>query len=412
MPPALTIDLASSSSPSSIDTFVTASATAAATPVDPAAVQPPQHVASQDAPLPVYHNARRLHDGLSDHCEIYLEENVGASPPAKLLPWHSRAYNTTAQYTLALLNSLIAPTDPHDAVPCPPPNQLSLLASLLVHPDFTTRAQEPSWQETCTESLSYLRDILHLVGPVNARFHRAFRFASTSKRTRTRSASPISDSESGFSKGGDRHSDDSPLSGRYACDSIWQRGQDFFNVVGWAFNCSVCHPNRWHYWKQWLEFMLDVLEADLHERHRLDQDPHGDAQNLLRESLLASYIDQRSSRPAGGLKFILKAIFADGSKSANSQFQEIWSREHKGLSQKAINKRKREAFNLDTGNFGGFLDNESVYSSQASEPPTPQKKRTLPGVDAKQGVQGLESTYFESVPLRQRLFSLVSLASL
>ena len=317
--------------------------------------------------------------------------------------------SVSALITLSLLNSLLSPRREkgHESIIyTPPPNQLSVLSTLLVHPDFTTRPREPGWSEAATESLLYLRSLLSLVGPLHAKFDEAFRFSSGSRTFR--GATPRSESTQSDWDDDDRHGH-MPLAGKYGKDSIWTRGQDFFSVVGWAFNCSVLYPNRWRYWKEWLKFMLDVLEADLHERHRLDTESGQEAFPLLQKSLLATYIGQKTGRNTGGLKWITKAIFADGSAGAVSVFQEIWRREHKGVSKNVLNKRKRAAVNIEKGDFGGWLDDDSVYSSQTSEPPTPQKRRVNSGNMGSEDFQALEPAYVESIPLRQRLFSLVSI---
>ncbi|GAW26534.1 putative major facilitator superfamily transporter protein [Rosellinia necatrix] len=150
--------------------------------------------------------------------------------------------------------------------------------------------------------------------------------------------------------------------------------------------------------------MLDLLETDLEERNRLDVENGSDDMPLLRSSILASYIAQRSGRTTDVAMWIMKALFADGSTSSTSVFQEVWHREHKNKSLRAANKRKREKVNIDKGEYGGYLDDESVHSSQASEPPTPQKKGMRPSL----GEEVLETAYVETIPLRQRLFSLVS----
>ncbi|KAI5925007.1 hypothetical protein F4810DRAFT_718843 [Camillea tinctor] len=415
MPPLKSLQLSlSSSSLSSITSFVTAGASPrdmqdgdvdvdadvdvedvpstydddpSSSPTDPSSSP------DSDSPCP-YRKAKRLPPELKEHCRVYLEESLH-------------------QYTLNLLNSLLSSRRHGQRHPayCPPPSQLSLLNTLIVHPDFTTRPKEHNWPEVAVESLIYLRSILSLFGPINAGFKEATRFIPTSAYSR--SSTPGSDIELDDTHDDTRRDADERglvrLSGRHSDNSIWRKGQDFFCVVGWAFNCSVMYPARWRHWKQWLEFMLELIESDLEERRRLDVESGQDENPHLQESILAGYLNQRSGRTAGGgVKWIVKAIFADGSHASRSIFQEIWNKEHKGMSHTALNKRKREKVNIEKGDFGGWLDNDSVYSSQASEPPTPQKRRTNSGRLDRSDFQALEPTFMESVPLRQRLFSALS----
>ncbi|KAI1272041.1 hypothetical protein F5Y07DRAFT_413036 [Xylaria sp. FL0933] len=334
---------------------------------------------------PSYRKAKALPPELKEHCRVYLEE---------ALP----------RQAIFLLDSLLSTrsSNPGDAAYCPPPSQISLLCSILVHPDFTTRPKEPDWPQISLQSLAYLRDLLAVLGPINAGFKEAVLFG----------ANTTSDLDMADHDGRDLDADERGLvrlSPRHGNDSVWQRGRDFFSVVGWAFNCSVLYPERWPWWRRWLEFMLDLLESDLEERHRLDTENGSDDMPLLRSSILASYIAQRSGRTADVTMWTVKALFADGDTSSTSVFQEVWHREHKSKStllKRTPNKRKREKINIDKGEYGGYLDDESVYSSQPSEPPTPQKKQTTTSILADEEV--LETAYGETIPLRQRLFSLVS----
>ncbi|KAH8673738.1 hypothetical protein BX600DRAFT_508977 [Xylariales sp. PMI_506] len=384
--------VASSTPVSSPESFVTAT-------LSP---QNPADITATDTSTPEadptaddYRHARQFPSALKQHCQIYLEENLHHIALNVLERLHALGGTRSVPSSCELANNGTAY--------CPPPNQLALLNTIIVHPDFTTRPREDTWPSASSSSLVFLRSLLHNVGPVNARFKEAFRFGQGPRRSR--SASP-DDSDGDMMYG---EPDVGVLSGRYGKYGVWRRGLDFFSVVGWAFNCSVVYPNRWNYWRQWLEFMLDVIEADLIERMRLDeanfkrQNGKDEVQNeypLLRDSILAGYIEQRSGR-TGGLKWIMKALFADGGKASSSLFQEVWRKEHKGVSKKPVNKRKRDQVNIEKGEFGGWLDDDSVYSSQASEPPTPQKRGTS---SDKHEVKALEPSYVESIPLRQRLF--------
>jgi hypothetical protein len=49
-------------------------------------------------------------------------------------------------------------------------------------------------------------------------------------------------------------------------DSLWSRAEDFWHAVGWAFNCSVLHPERWERWQVWLQYMCEVMEDDWEQR--------------------------------------------------------------------------------------------------------------------------------------------------
>ncbi|KAI0179914.1 hypothetical protein GGR52DRAFT_218948 [Hypoxylon sp. FL1284] len=378
MPPPL-VNTGHSSSPlSSLDSFATATES------------PQLDLTATDISSPVVHHpvaaeepfskANQLPPELKQHCQIYLEENL-------------------YMITLNLLNSLLSSSRNSQGY-CPPASQLSLLNSAIVNPKFTTKPKEEGWEEISAESLVYLRSLLGRLGPLNGRFKDAFRFVGSSRHH-----TPNSHSEDDTDYESNK---DDKIRPKYEEDSLWRRGQDFFHVVGWAFNCSVLYPNRWRHWRNWLEFMLDLLEQDLTERHKLDVEGGASDCPMLRDSILASYIGQRSGRSAGGLKWIMDAMFADGSVATSSRFQEVWVREHRELSRNAEKKRKRQTVNMEKNNFGGYLDDDSVYSSRASEPPTPQKRRTNSGGLGDPDFQALEPAYVESIPLRQRLFSLLS----
>ena len=279
------------------------------------------------------------------------------------------------------------------------------MCSILVHPDFTTRPKEPDWPQISLESLAYLRSLLSVFGPINAGFKVSILFGTNTTSDLDLDAQAVV-SDNADERGLVR------LSPRYGNDSVWQRGRDFFSVVGWAFNCSVLYPERWQWWSRWVEFMLDLLEKDIHERHRLDEENGSDDMPLLQSSILSSYIAKRSGRTAAVTSWVMKALFADGDTPSTSVFQEVWPREHKTRSmpqQRVANKRKREKVNIDKGEYGGYLDDESVHSSQASEPPTPQKTRTaISSSPTLADAEIFQTAYGQTIPLRLRLFSLVS----
>ncbi|KAF4967374.1 hypothetical protein FZEAL_10541 [Fusarium zealandicum] len=377
-----------SSSLSSPASFVTAhdslvdKSTAASSPV-------------QENPCP-YRDARPLPRDLRAHCQIFLEEQLYTS-------------------AINLVNSIAASASSKRAstkkkhVPVPPPSHLALLNTLVIHPIHTSRAENKDHLNVSSQALDYLRNLLATVGPINADFKTAFQFRSVPRGGRRwEQHAPANDSDLSDAE---LSGDDERLRGMIANDSsVWHRGQDFWSTVGWAFNCSTLYPNRWRYWKVWLEFMLDVLEADWAERDRRDKEaqqassPGSDLPQTSREeSIVVMYMDQQNGRQ-NGAKGMMKALFADGSELSSSAYREVFEKEPRGP-RKPSNKRKREqVLDLENDKFGDYFDDESM-SSGVSEPPTPQKPRDT----RKLGTAGIHAPgMVESISIRLRLFKLLS----
>ncbi|KAF9764246.1 hypothetical protein IL306_002843 [Fusarium sp. DS 682] len=394
----------SSSNLTSPSSFVTAhdatldKSTAASSPVN-------------ENPCP-YRDARQLPRDLKAHCQILLEEQL--CMPARSPPNETYTDASIDSAAINLLNSIAGsgtskhkPSKKHVLVP--PPSHLALLNTLVIHPLHTTRAEKKDQVDVSSQALDYLRNILLVAGPVNADFRTAFQFSSTPRWGRRWDQqgqgidSDISDTES--------NGDDERLRGKLANDgSIWNRGQDFWSTIGWAFNCSTLYPKRWRYWKAWLELMLDVLEADWNERERFDKEAqlaNGSESELPRtsrnESIIAMYMEQQNGRQNGAKGFV-KAIFADGGEISSSAFREVFEKEPRGP-RKTSKKRKREqVLDLENDKFGDYFDDESI-SSGVSEPPTPQKPKDT----RKLGTAGVHAPgLVESVDIRLRLFRLLS----
>ncbi|KND94867.1 hypothetical protein TOPH_00530 [Tolypocladium ophioglossoides CBS 100239] len=298
------------------------------------------------------------------------------------------------------------------AVPVPPPSQLALLNTLIIHPMHTTRAEKAEHLNVSGLALDYLRNLLAIVGPINADCRAAFQFC-TMPRWGRRSGYASHDSDSDMSDG-EAGRDHDRVRGRMANEaSVWSRGQDLWTTVGWAFNTATLHPHRWRYWRVWLEYMLDVLEADWGERERLDREAHeangktGDEPlTSRRDSMILMYRDQQENRQPG-FKRIIKALFADGGSLSSSSFSDVFEKEPRGPT-KGSKKRKREqVLDLDKDKFGDYFDDGST-SSGISEPPTPQRPR-----DTRKEVSFgcLNPGLAESVALRLRFFKLLSAAT-
>ncbi|KAG5658880.1 hypothetical protein KAF25_007433 [Fusarium avenaceum] len=369
------------SSPASFVTAHDAKSTAASSPV-------------HENPCP-YRDARQLPRDLRAHCQIFLEEQLYSS-------------------AISLLNSIAGSgasrrTPTKRPVPVPPASHLALLNTLIIHPLHTTRAEKKDRLDVSSQALDYLRNLLTIVGPINADFRTAFQFSSAPRWGRRwdqnaqGNDSDMSDVES--------NGDDERLRGQLANESsIWNRGQDFWSTLGWAFNCSVLYPKRWRYWKVWLDLMLDVLEADWTERERRDkeaQQANGPESELPRtarsDSIIVMYMDQQNGRQ-NGAKGFMKALFADGSEISSSAYREVFDKEPRGPRKQSKKRKREQVLDLENDKFGDYYDEESM-SSGFSEPPTPQKPKDT----RKLGTAGAHAPgLVESVDIRLRLFKLLS----
>ncbi|KAK1987185.1 hypothetical protein LZ30DRAFT_703062 [Colletotrichum cereale] len=343
--------------------------------------------ATPTRPKAMYSPASQLPRELKEHCQIYLEEHLYGG-------------------ALGLYNSLLTAgysrKDKLNKKPVhvPPLAHLALLNTLAIHPSHTTRAAGSDRLEIGSQTLGYLRNLLAIVGPVNAGFRDAFQFHGTQYGRRNRYHEEEDDD-----LGGDQITNNKLASE----DSIWQRAQDFWSVVGWAFNCSRIHPHRWRFWKVWLEFMLQVLETDVYERKRMDEDAltSPDAPQEwanMSESILVMYIRQKTDSGRGALRMILQAVFADGSTSSMAKFPEVFNKETKGLASDDRKRKRAATLDIDNDQFGDYFnDPTDSEPSDTGSPGTPRTSRT----QTKSG-EAIVPVLAESMPLRLRLMELMS----
>ncbi|KAL0931021.1 uncharacterized protein CTRU02_213756 [Colletotrichum truncatum] len=343
----------------------------------------------KNVPATTYSLASQLPRELKAHCQIYLEEHL---------------YNGA----LGLLNSLLIAGYTRKGIAkkpvyVPPATHLALLNTLAIHPSHTTRAAGPDRLEVGSQTLDYLRNLLAIVGPINAGFKDAFQFQGVSYGRRHRHH----DEE-------DDEIDGDQVSNKMAVeDSIWHRAHDFWAVVGWAFNCSSIHPRRWRYWKTWLEFMVDVLEADLQERKRMDEESTSPSQEStwahMRGTILVMYIKQKADSNRYGLKMIQQALFAEGNSSAVAKFPEIFNKETKGLPSEDKTRKRMATLDIENDQFGDYFNDDLVDSepSQPGTPTTPATPRTPAGATG----DLVAPEVAESIPIRLRLMDLLSIVA-
>jgi len=309
-----------------------------------------------------YHSAKQLPYEIREHCIIYLEEQMCMSPPPS--PPFSSDLSLPDTQALTLLNNLvtsgITPSTPPSATFIPPPNLLALVATLTVHPSLTTRANSNDKLVASNTSLYFLYSVLKLVGPVNSGFTTAFAFGEQSggsHRKLNRAQKIKLEQEEGHSLNGVVQEEMERIDSDIANEGgLWARGEDFWHVLGWAFNCSVRWPGRWRRWKMWLRFMVDLLEDDWEERFGLVVEPG--KENVLRESLIMQYLGVAGTAGRTGRRRIMRAIFADGSPKALSEFKEVFRNETKERKKPDVVTAARKKVNIDEGNFGDYLEDE------------------------------------------------------
>lgn len=371
------------------------------------------------ASLPPYRPAEALPFELAQHCGIYFEEKL-----------YTQALNL-------LSNILVSGAPAWSRAFVPSSAHLAIAVTLLVHPTTTTRAKTAEEKEAPSAALRLLRLVNTYVGSISARFDIAFSFTHfVSSRHGTRRRVTEEELSNELQDDGMK-----PINSNLAQSaSLWSRAEDFWHAVGWAFNCSVLHPERWERWHLWLQFMCEVLEDDWEERLRLfedamaeDTDPTASRQvqheQILKESLIFTYLTS-GSVGYGRSRRILRAILADGSPSSVNEFHEVFKNELKMPKKETENLKKRAAqVNIDEDQYGDYLSNEDDDGSENSaeikkEEDAPRRskrsKKTSrkPDSDADIGLDfpgslqldGSVSSLggFTSLALRQRLMSLLS----
>ena len=287
----------------------------------------------------------------------------------------------------------------------PPPQHLALAATIVVNPTFTTRAKSDDRIDAANLALTYLRLVLKHVGPVNGNLQDAFVFCGSGISSR-RGASGRRRTTGEFEIArDDEFNINSDLAGS---GSLWAQAEDFWQVVGWAFNCSVLHERRWERWILWLEYMIQVLEKDWETRWvDLENCPDGNPDPRA-ASMVVRYLSA-DSLSTGQERKVLRAIFANGSSRSNAEFPEIWKNETKER-KKASGDIRRPAtkVNIEEGNYGDYdasesseLEDCSPDSSLSAVSPPPEE---VPNVAAPLGGT-------QSISLRLRLLSLLSTVS-
>ncbi|KMU78686.1 hypothetical protein CISG_01726 [Coccidioides immitis RMSCC 3703] len=318
-----------------------------------------------------YRPTKQLSFELREHCGVYFEEQL---------------YCHGLNLLLSLLSSGSA--TPDAPVPSPPPEFLAVAATIVVHPSTTTRAKSADNKQAANIALQLLRLTNSLVGPLAANFDAAFTFTHF---TKSRSGARRAVADDGAEKPMEKEALNFELAHRGA---LWSRAEDFWHVVGWAFNCAVLHPSRWPRWRLLLEFLCEALEADWRERMRLvvelERDPEGETavraecERILCGSLIYQYYKATSGVSSPDRR-MMRAIFADGTPGSTNEFREVFHKELLELKEETAKPRKREVnVNIDEEIYGDYLEwdvdddeSDSVRNELRETLPTrPKRQRT------------------------------------
>jgi hypothetical protein len=252
----------------------------------------------------------------------------------------------------------------------PLPLHIEFASALLIHPLYT-KQESADYAELPSRCITFLRNLLAVLGPINANLEEAFSFSQVTTRRNLRHGRNRTDIDDGSSGSDTEDGYDHPKGLIANQGRIRRCAQDFWHMVGWAFNCSVRYPKRWKYWKVWLEYMLDVLDADWFEREEQDLERQGIYDTALgdgavegcdytmcQKTLLIIYLSGAKGR-SGPMKRIIRSAFADGSAGSLKEFPEVWPNETKEVKPSNAQKRKRE----EEPGFGDYDNDEEISLS-------------------------------------------------
>lgn len=252
--------------------------------------------------------------------------------------------------------------------PCPafiaPPVTLRLILTIAVHPSLTTRAKSPDLVQASDLAFRYLRLVLQNVGALQPRFVETLVFPGRSSRgqgtrRRARAESPPRD-------GTTTHGIDFIQNNLAHSASLFAQADSFWHVVGWAFNCSLLHRERWDRWSMWLDYMIDVLQADWDSRSNQQDSEVTDGLESKADSLIVHYIIAGGAQADNGRR-ILRAIFADGKGTALGEFPEIWRNETKKLKASKEGEtdanivKRDEGIDMEADDYGDYISDENDY---------------------------------------------------
>jgi hypothetical protein len=308
---------------------------------------------------------------------------------------------------LAAGTSISTPAQPYIGY-IAPPAYIAFASSLVAYPKTTTKTHSRDVKQGSDAALRYLKCIHTTTdGPAYPTIRKAFSFSEEHSRRRGpahRSAAASLSPEPG--------GDVERIAGDAAnSDSLWTRAEDFWQLVGWAFNCSVLHKKRWDRWKLWLCIMLDFLEADWEFCVQSSKADGTHEEAVLQESLLWHYIvGDAGSVNRTMRRRIVKAILATASIESLKEYHEIWEQETEGPRRRKKDDKELEEVDFETGAMGDY-DSDQEMQDAPEEPSEGGHSEESPSPDS--SLHNLDNAVdqlggMDAINLRQRLIALVS----
>ncbi|KAL1900165.1 hypothetical protein Sste5346_002475 [Sporothrix stenoceras] len=133
-----------------------------------------QHHDQDDGPSSPYRPVRNIPYQLRDHIRVFLEEKMYGEA-IQLLTSLAAAGGSDGLNLLPTATTTSTPTT-ETPIWLPPPSHLAVLASLAIHPAYTTRTQDGTDLRVAGHAMQYLRHVLTVAGPVGAEMATAFAY--------------------------------------------------------------------------------------------------------------------------------------------------------------------------------------------------------------------------------------------
>lgn len=184
-------------------------------------------------------------------------------------------------------------------------------------------------------------------------------------------------------------------------ESLFVQTDDLWDVVGWAFTCSVEHKRRWEWYLLLLKVFLDAFESDW--RENVEKTPE--------KALIMKFLP---SGNGSGPRKVFKAIFSNGTDTS-LPFKEIWQDE---LDRQKFHNSNEDGTTKKAALFDKLLKKQldeelEREAKQIAEAEAKLGEQTIKKTKGKKKVEKLHTSVavrwggMDALALRMRFFNLV-----